>query len=78
MIGKILRRMRKEKGMNQTELADMLNIDQTTLSGWERGYRQPTYEAIHTIADICGYTAYFENKETKERVTLTNIQRKDV
>jgi len=37
MIGKILRKMRKEKALNQTELAEKLNIDQTTLSGWERG-----------------------------------------
>lgn len=46
MIGKILKQMRREKELSQEDMAMILNINQTTLSGYERGYREPNYETI--------------------------------
>ena len=46
MIGKMLKFMRKTKKLNQKQLAKILNIAQTTLSGYETKYSNPTYETI--------------------------------
>ena len=59
MIGNILRDMRKNKGLSQKELAILIGVVQTTVSGWERGYRQPNFDEIKRIAEICGYTIKF-------------------
>jgi len=36
-----LRSLRKEKGLTQEELAEMVHVDQTAISQWERGVTQP-------------------------------------
>ena len=77
MIGKILRKMRLDNNFNQTQLADKLLITQTTLSGWERGYRQPTFESIEKIANYCNYSILFKNNITNEIINTENIKRKD-
>ncbi len=78
MIGKILRKMRLDNNFNQTELASKLSIAQTTLSGWERGYREPTFESIEKIARYCNYSIVFKNEKTNEVITTNNIIRKDI
>lgn len=77
MIGKILKYIRKQKGLNQKQLAQMLNIAQTTLSGYETKYSNPTFEVIEKIANNCDYEIVFRNKKTKEEITSKNIERKD-
>jgi len=77
MIGKILKKMRLDNNVSQKMLADKLSISQTTLSGWERGYRQPTFESIEKIADFCNYTIVFKNNVNDEIIDSKNINRKD-
>lgn len=36
-MGEIISTLRREKGMTQKELADMLNITDKAVSKWERG-----------------------------------------
>ncbi len=76
MIGKILKYMRVQKKLNQIELAQSLNIAQTTLSGYETKYSNPTFEMIEKIANSCDYEIVFRNKKTKEEITTNNIGRK--
>ena len=76
MISKILKYMRMQKKLNQTELAKTLNIAQTTLSGYETKYSNPTFEIIEKIANCCDYEIVFRNRKTKEEITTENIQRK--
>lgn len=78
MIGKILKYIRKQKGLNQKQLSKLLNIAQTTLSGYETKYSNPTFEIIETIANNCDYEIIFRNKITKEEVTTKNIERKEI
>ena len=42
----ILRELREEKGLNQTQLAQILNVKQKTISNWETGRNQPSYEIL--------------------------------
>lgn len=76
MIGKILKKIRLDSNFSQKQLASLLKVDQTTLSGWERGYREPTFENIQKIANLCHYKIEFTNEVTKEVLTINNISRK--
>lgn len=70
MIGDVLKYIRKEKKYSQKELANKINVDQTTLSGWERGYREPNFEDIAKLVNLCDYDIIFRSKETKEEFKL--------
>ena len=51
-----LRQLRKEKGLSQKELAEALNVANTTVSIWERGLRKPemdTLEKVRNYFDAC-------------------------
>ena len=54
MIGKIIKYMRKSQKIRQKTLAKKLNIADTTLSGYETNYSQPTFNMIEKIAEECG------------------------
>ncbi len=77
MIGKILRKMRLDNNFSQNELAKKLLVTQTTLSGWERSYRQPTFESIEKIANYCNYSIIFKNNITNEIIDSKTILRND-
>ena len=78
MIGKMLKMLRSNKGYKQTELAETLNIAQTTLSGYETNYSNPNFDTIEEIAKICDFEIIFRNKKTKQEYTTNNIIRKDI
>lgn len=76
MIGLIIKQMRINSNLSQIELSKMLSVAQTTLSGWERGYREPTFDVIEKIATICDYKINFTNNKNKEILNTKNITRK--
>lgn len=78
MIGKILKTMRKKAALNQKEISLECNIAVSTLSGYESGYREPTFQVIEKIADKCGYEIIFKNKNNNEILTSKNIERKEI
>lgn len=78
MIGKLLKIIRIDKGLKQSELAEKLNIAQTTLSGYETSYSNPKFEIIEEFANNCDYEVVFRNKKTHEEITTESIRRKDV
>lgn len=60
-----LRRFRTEKGYTQGELADMLNINRTTLTKYETGVTEPDFERLKLICEILGVdfnTILYESK----------------
>jgi len=77
MIGKMLKVLRSEKGYNQTKLAKILNIAQTTLSGYETNYSNPRFDTIESIAKACDYEIIFRKKSTNEEHTVESISRID-
>lgn len=78
MIGKALKYMRISKKLNQKQLAKKMESAQTTLSGWETGFRQPTFDNIEKIAETCDFEIIFRNKITKEEFQLKDLARKDI
>ena len=53
-MGDIISTLRKEKGMTQKDLADMLNITDKAVSKWERNIAFPDTATIPKIAEIFG------------------------
>ena len=53
-MGEIISTLRKEKGMTQKELADMLNITDKAVSKWERDISCPDTMTIPKLSQIFG------------------------
>lgn len=51
-MGEIISSLRKEKGMTQKELADMLSITDKAVSKWERDLACPDIQTIPKLAQI--------------------------
>ena len=56
-IGRLIGCLRREKGMTQQELADLLSVSNKAVSRWERDESMPDLSLIPQIADIFGITA---------------------
>lgn len=54
MFSERLKQFRKEKGLSQQELADMLCVVRQTVSKWEKGLSLPDAEMLIKLADALG------------------------
>lgn len=52
--GRLIRSLRKEMGLTQKQLADMMNISDKAVSKWERGLGCPDVSLLTELADIFG------------------------
>lgn len=53
-IGKLIQGLRKQKGLTQQQLADMLNLSNKTISKWESGAGSPDISNLPPLADALG------------------------
>lgn len=60
-----LKKVRKEKGLSQEQLAELLGVSQARVSQYERGYRMPKAKKLFSIAKALGMKLYADN-DTKE------------
>jgi len=51
-VGKLIFELRKEKGMTQKQLADMMNISDKTISKWERGLGCPDVSLLNELSKV--------------------------
>ena len=49
-FGERIKFLRKQRGITQTTLADMLDVTKTMVSAYETGMRRPSYETLMQIA----------------------------
>ena len=52
----ILRQLMEENNLSQQKLADMLGVNQTTVSQWLLGHKKPGYDNILLIYNKFGIT----------------------
>lgn len=52
IIGDRIRELRRNSDMNQAELAKILDVKTSTISGYESGYRNPDIEKFKLLADF--------------------------
>ena len=53
-FAQVLRRLRKDKGLSQEELAHQSDLDRTYISLLERGLRQPSLSSILRLSKPLG------------------------
>ena len=46
--------LRREKGLTQRDLANLLSISQNTVSNWENGITEPTVTQLQKISEVFG------------------------
>lgn len=51
MFNEKLKNLRKQNGLNQAFLADLLNVSQTAYGKWELGLREPSFEVVKFLAN---------------------------
>lgn len=70
LLGKRLRELRKRKGINQEQLAEMIDVDPTTISNIENGKNYPSLvnlENLLNVLDSSFLDAFdFEHKNSSE------------
>ncbi|MBR1413075.1 MAG: helix-turn-helix transcriptional regulator [Bacilli bacterium] len=67
--GKFIVELRKEKDISQYKLADMIPIDRTAVSKWERGINFPDYASLERLCEIFEVTPneiLYGERKTKE------------
>lgn len=52
----ILKQLMSEKNLSQQKLADLLGINQTTVSQWLLGRKKPGYDSILLLYETFGIT----------------------
>jgi transcriptional regulator with XRE-family HTH domain len=70
VVGHNLRKVRKSRGLTQTELAERCGIAQPTISDLERTGREPHYSTLRRLADGLGVevTKLFEDPDGRPKV----------
>lgn len=69
-LGRRIKRIRESKNYTQEYLAELVGIEQATLSNIERGKSYPSVDTLQKIADSLGVEPYLlykieENKSTQ-------------
>lgn len=52
IFGDNIKRLRKNKGLKQQEIAELLGVKRNTYSDWENGKREPSFENLVKLADL--------------------------
>ena len=75
-MGYIIKQLRIRKGISQKELAKLLDIDQTSISKYEKGQRNPTPERAKKIAEALNVPeAYLmDSYKIEEKALMRNIK----
>ena len=56
-IGRLLREVRERAGLTPRQIADLLDVRQTTVSAWETAISEPSLATIYAWAEACGQRA---------------------
>lgn|SRR5690606_10960250 len=66
MLGNILKKLRKEKGITQEELGKILGVTTSMVGMYETNARKPSYEVLLKMADYFGVsTDYLLGKSSE-------------
>ncbi|MBP5216666.1 MAG: helix-turn-helix domain-containing protein [Bacilli bacterium] len=80
IVGTNLSNLRKEKGLTQLELANVLHYSDKSISKWELGYAIPSVDILKEFADYYGVTIDFliteqQPESIQEVVTQAEAQK---
>lgn len=58
--GSVIREARLRAFLTQEELADLMGVDQSLISRWERGRRQPRFDDVVNAVSTAGFALVME------------------
>lgn len=70
MMNDILKELREDKGLTQTELANYLKVSRQSISGYETGIVEPTVNTLIKLADLYNCSLDYLTGRTRERYNL--------
>lgn len=84
-FAKNLRALRKERGLSQTELANVLGYGYTAISNYEKGRNEPTVGVLIALAEyfevsvdeLLGTKRFYENKKTFQMFCDLNMRQRE-
>lgn len=72
LLGRRLRELRKRKGISQEKLAELINVDPTTISNIENGKNYPNLFNLENLLNVLGSSFIeafdFEHKNTNDNL----------
>ena len=77
MLGNILKKLRKEKGITQEELGKILGVTTSMVGMYETNARKPSYEVLLKMADYFGVSTDYllgKSSDQKEGEMETEMQ----
>lgn len=75
MIGKILRNIRKIRGLTQSNVGNELHLADNTISNYETEYSNPNFDTIQKFINLCDFEIQFVDKETKKIYTIDELSK---
>lgn len=66
MFSDRIARLRKDKGLNQKQLAEKLEVSVDSVRRWEQGKRSPDVEMLRNIAQVLDTTVSYISGETDD------------
>ncbi len=52
----VIKQIMEEKGLSQQKFADLIGVNQTTVSQWLLGNKKPGFDSIQSIYTVFGIT----------------------
>lgn len=73
MVGKILSNIRKIKKLKQKQVANYLNVEENTISNYEREYSNITFETAIKFIRGCDFDIQIVDKENNKVYTIDEL-----
>ena len=70
----VFQQLRISKGLNQAELAKELNLSRSSISMYETGERNPSFEGLELIADYFNVDIDYLTGRTMKTTQLPNLE----
>lgn len=68
----VIKQLRKEKKLKQSDLAEIFNVDRTAVGKWEQGKNKPNADTLLVIADYFGVSTDYLLGKSDVREELVN------
>ena len=72
-VGKMISTIRRERGISQIELAELVGMSKQAISNYERGLREPDYVTLEAIADVLNVPVSMLISRERQRDALDAI-----
>lgn len=73
-----LKRLRKERKLKQSQVADIVGVNSSVISAYENGLRQPSYGVLIKLANLYRVsTDYLLGLKDKKTIDISNLSERE-